>query len=92
MQLLKTKVLLKFHSGSLASGISEKKRQGVSELCIQHLHGNQTGYCGAKVVKDVASREGHEVVHEGANGEDERELFILSSTACKLVRKCKCNP
>lgn len=43
----------------------------------QGSHGDEAGSCGAKAVEDDAHGEGHEVVHEGADGEDQRELLIL---------------
>lgn len=41
------------------------------------LHGYEAGHGGLKTVKDVAGGERHEVVHEGCQGEDERESLIL---------------
>ena len=35
------------------------------------LHGNEAGHGGLETVEDVARGEGHEVVHEGGQGEDE---------------------
>lgn len=35
------------------------------------LHGYQAGHSSLEAVKDVASGKGHEVVHEGCQGEDE---------------------
>lgn len=35
------------------------------------LHGYQAGHSSLEAVKDVASGEGHEVVHEGCQSEDE---------------------
>lgn len=61
--------------------ISEKVNRELG--WAQHLHGNQTGHCGAKAIKEVACGEGHKVVHEGSNSEDERELLILSTAVCK---------
>lgn len=43
----------------------------------QGSHGDEARSCGAEAVEDDAHGEGHEVVHEGADGEDQRELLIL---------------
>ena len=35
------------------------------------LHGDEAGHGGLETVEDVTHGEGHEVVHEGGQGEDE---------------------
>lgn len=52
---------------------------------LQRSHGDEAGDSSAKAVKDVAHGEGHEVVHEGADGEDQRELLILPAAVCKAA-------
>lgn len=47
-----------------------------------HSHGDEAGNGGAKAVKDEAHGEGHKVVHEGADGEDQGELLILPAAVC----------
>lgn len=49
----------------------------VPRLGLWDLHGYEAGHGGLETVKDVASGEGHEVVHEGRQGEDEGEPLIL---------------
>ena len=46
-------------------------------LGLCDLHGYEAGHGGLETVKDVASGEGHEVVCEGCQGEDEGEPLIL---------------
>lgn len=43
----------------------------VPRLGLWDLHGYEAGHGGLETVKDEASGEGHEVVHEGRQGEDE---------------------
>lgn len=50
-----------------------------------HSHGNEAGHGGAEAVKDVAHGQRHEVVHEGADGEDEGELLVLPAAVCKAA-------
>lgn len=42
-----------------------------ARLGLWDLHGYEAGHGGLETIKDVASGEGHEVVHEGRQGEDE---------------------
>lgn len=54
---------------------------GAAPPCT-NSHGDEAGNGGAEAVEDEAHGEGHEVVHEGADGEDQGELLILPAAVC----------
>lgn len=50
------------------------------------LHGYEARHGGLETVKDVAGGEGHEVVHEGRQGEDKQEPFVLGFAVWRRER------
>lgn len=52
-------------------------------------HSQQPGHHGAKSIKQVAIEEIQEVDEERGNGEDQRELLILSTAVCDRETKKK---
>lgn len=45
-------------------------------------HGQEPGGHGAKAIKQVAVEQTQEVVEEGGESEDQRELLILFAAVC----------
>lgn len=49
-------------------------------------HSKETSHCSAKPVKNETIGKRQEIVHEGGDGEDKRELFILSAAIYKVEK------
>lgn len=54
-----------------------------------HSHCAETCHGGSKLVKEEPARERQEIVHKGGDGENQRELFILSAAVCGYVIRKK---
>lgn len=53
-----------------------------------HSHWAETCHGCSKLVKEEPAHERQEIVHEGGDGENQRELFILSAAVCGyMIRK-----
>lgn len=46
---------------------------------MMHSHCTEAGHHGPIAVKEEPAEQGHEVVHEGGDGEYQRELLILAA-------------
>lgn len=46
-------------------------------------HGQESGSHGAEAIKQVAVEQTQEVVEEGGDSEDQRELLVLFAAVCE---------
>lgn len=60
---------------------------GLLSLSLLHSHCAETCHGGSKLVKEEPARQREEIVHEGGDGENQRELFILPTAVCWHIKK-----